>query len=177
MFSVQQFHQIAVHQLPSHTYFFNFIKRKLSSAAQADTTKPPAMTRPGRHRSSGQLQLLLLIAALLALLAPAPCTLTVPLPSLALGTFSIPIQGQTWWRDHGNGHGSAIVKPINGPGERLDNMTSRRNSSSRCHDSNCSSSSSSSSSTLGIRCICNVDASTATYFPAKPVPVPLSCLQ
>ncbi|WIA43871.1 hypothetical protein OEZ86_010284 [Tetradesmus obliquus] len=27
-----------------------------------------------------------------------------------------PIQGQTWWKDHGNGFGAAIVKPVNGPG-------------------------------------------------------------
>lgn len=30
-----------------------------------------------------------------------------------------PIQGQTWWKDHGNGHGNPVVKPANGPGEFL----------------------------------------------------------
>jgi len=32
-----------------------------------------------------------------------------------------PIQGQAWWKDHGNGHGGSLSaagpKPINGPGE------------------------------------------------------------
>jgi hypothetical protein len=65
----------------------------------------------------GRLQLLLLVAALLALLAPAPVyshgSLTVPRSRNVIR----PINGETWWKDHGNGFGSAIVKPLNGPGE------------------------------------------------------------
>ncbi|KAF6256157.1 hypothetical protein COO60DRAFT_1530799 [Scenedesmus sp. NREL 46B-D3] len=65
----------------------------------------------------GRLQLLLLlVAALLALLAPAPVyshgSLTVPRSRNVVS----PIQGQTWWKDHGNGHGAQVVKPLNGPG-------------------------------------------------------------
>jgi hypothetical protein len=55
----------------------------------------------------GRLQLLLLVAALLALLAPAPVyshgSLTVPRSWNVIR----PINGETWWNDHGNGFGSA----------------------------------------------------------------------
>lgn len=42
-------------------------------------------------------------------------SLTVPRSRNVLS----PIQGQTWWKDHGNGHGGgaqAGPKPLNGPG-------------------------------------------------------------
>ncbi len=68
-------------------------------------------------------------AALVAVVALACCTQHAAahgsLSRPASRNVLAPINGETWWREHGNGVGTALTgpKPANGPGELLLSMT------------------------------------------------------
>jgi hypothetical protein len=71
--------------------------------------------------NSCQLSFVALVALAACILNPEPVTahgsLTLPRSRNVIS----PIQGQTWWKDHGNGHGGTLAtagpKPLNGPGK------------------------------------------------------------